>query len=378
MDEIQIAKKLIEIESISPKDNGCFDVIKSELKDLKFEFEQIDYLNIKNLIIHRDSHQKKTFCFLGHTDVVPTGPEELWSSPPFEPTIRNEKLFGRGAADMKGGIASFIAATKEFLKEVDEPNFNLMLLFNSNEEGKMGNGKIDKLISMFIDKKKFIDYCLIGEPSSLKQVGDIMRVGRRGSLSGELTFYGKQGHVAYPHQVKNPIHFIAGCISELTSKNWDLGNDNFDPTSFQISNISAGTGASNVVPGQLKMTFNFRFSPLSTPESLKIEFEKIISSSGLKFEIDWSLNALPFLTEENFFIDLVMQSVQSVTGKKPTIDNGGGTSDGRWIAPMGSEIVELGPKNKTIHQVDECVDLEELATLKAIYKQILLKVHQSC
>ena len=377
MSNLELLKKLIKIESISPNDNGCFDVIKQQFDGLDFSFEEINYKNISNLIITNGDSKNKTFCFLGHTDVVPPGPESEWSVPPFSGEIIDNKIYGRGAADMKGGVACFISALKEFLSENKDPSFNIMVLLNSNEEGKLENGKVDRVINEMIDKDKFIDFCLIGEPSSSKKVGDVIRIGRRGSLSGNLKVYGIQGHVAYPKQALNPILGIGKTLEELKNMEWDRGNENFEPTSFQVSNIKSGTGAENVVPGVLEMTFNFRFSPESSPDGLKEMFEALLKKSDLKYDVSWTLSALPFLTSKTEFIDIVKSSIKEINNIDTKIDNGGGTSDGRWVAPMGSEIVELGPLNKTIHQIDEHVDIEDLSTLKEIYKKILIKVHQS-
>ena len=377
MSNLELLKKLIKIESISPNDNGCFDVIKQQFDGLDFSFEETNYKNISNLIITNGDSKNKTFCFLGHTDVVPPGPESEWSVPPFSGEIIDNKIYGRGAADMKGGVACFISALKEFLSENKDPSFNIMVLLNSNEEGKLENGKVDRVINEMIDKDKFIDFCLIGEPSSSKKVGDVIRIGRRGSLSGNLKVYGIQGHVAYPKQALNPILGIGKTLEELKNMEWDRGNENFEPTSFQVSNIKSGTGAENVVPGVLEMTFNFRFSPESSPDGLMEKFEALLKKSDLKYDVSWTLSALPFLTAKTEFIDIVKSSIKEINNIDTKIDNGGGTSDGRWVAPMGSEIVELGPLNKTIHQIDEHVDIEDLSTLKEIYKKILIKVHQS-
>jgi len=374
---LDFLKKLIKIESISPNDNGCFDVIKQQFDGLNFSFEETNYKNISNLIISNGDSKEKTFCFLGHTDVVPPGPESEWTVPPFSGEIIGNKIYGRGTADMKGGVACFISALKEFLLEYKEPSFNIMVLLNSNEEGKLENGKVDRVINEMIDKDKFIDFCLIGEPSSSKKIGDVIRIGRRGSLSGNLKVFGVQGHVAYPKQALNPILGIGKTLEELKNMEWDRGNENFEPTSFQVSNIKSGTGAENVVPGVLEMAFNFRFSPESSPDELKEMFEALLEKSDLKYDVSWTLSALPFLTSKTEFIDIVKSSIKEINNIDTKIDNGGGTSDGRWVAPMGSEIVELGPLNRTIHQIDEHVDIEDLSTLKEIYKKILIKVHQS-
>ena len=377
MSNLDFLKKLIKIESISPNDNGCFDVIKQQFDGLNFSFEESNYKNISNLIISNGDSKEKTFCFLGHTDVVPPGPESEWTVPPFSGEIIGNKIYGRGTADMKGGVACFISALKEFLLEYKQPSFNIMVLLNSNEEGKLENGKVDRVINEMIDKDKFIDFCLIGEPSSSKKIGDVIRIGRRGSLSGNLKVFGVQGHVAYPKQALNPILGIGKTLEELKNMEWDRGNENFEPTSFQVSNIKSGTGAENIVPGVLEMAFNFRFSPESSPDGLKEMFKALLEKSDLKYDVSWTLSALPFLTSKTEFIDIVKSSIKEINNIDTKIDNGGGTSDGRWVAPMGSEIVELGPLNKTIHQIDEHVDIEDLSTLKEIYKKILIKVHQS-
>ena len=344
---------------------------------MDFSFEETNYKNISNLIITNGDSKNKTFCFLGHTDVVPPGPESEWTVPPFSAEIIDNKIYGRGTADMKGGVACFISALKEFLSEYKDPSFNIMVLLNSNEEGKLENGKVDGIINEMIDKDKFIDFCLIGEPSSSKKVGDVIRIGRRGSLSGNLKVHGIQGHVAYPKQALNPILEIGKTLEELKNMEWDSGNENFEPTSFQISNIKSGTGAENVVPGVLEMKFNFRFSPESSPDGRKEMFETLLKESGLKYDVSWTLSALPFLTSKTEFIDIVKSSIKEINNIDTKIDNGGGTSDGRWVAPMGSELVELGPLNITIHQIDEHVDIEDLSTLKEIYKKILINVHHS-
>ena len=377
MSNLELLKKLIEIESVSPNDNGCFEVIKKEFDGLNFSFKETKYKNISNLIITNGNSKNKTFCFLGHTDVVPPGPESEWTVPPFSGEILDNKIYGRGAADMKGGVSCFISALKEFLLDYKNPNFNIMILLNSNEEGKLENGKVDRVINEMIENGQFIDFCLIGEPSSSKQVGDVIRIGRRGSLSGNLKVFGIQGHVAYPKQALNPILGIGKTLEDLKNMEWDHGNENFDPTSFQVSNIKSGTGAENVVPGLLEMSFNFRFSPESSPDQLKEKFETVLKKSKMKYEVNWTLSALPFLTSKTDFIDIVRSAIKDINNIDTRIDNGGGTSDGRWVAPMGSEIVELGPLNKTIHQIDEHVDIEDLNTLKEIYKKILIKVHQS-
>ena len=373
---IDLLQNLLKIKSISPNDMGCFNVIENELKEIGFNCERINYLNVENLYA-TTGDSGKLLCFLGHTDVVPTGPEEKWKYPPFSATIDGDILYGRGAADMKASVAAFIESAKEFIKESSEINFRLGILLTSNEEGTAKDGFIDQIIEKMIEGNEIIDFCLVGEPTSSKKVADCARIGRRGSLGGHLKIYGKQGHIAYPEKVVNPISLSGDLISNLNNKIWDNGNDAFDPTSFQISNISSGTGAHNVVPGDLELTFNFRFSPESTEQSLKSEFESMLNEQNLNYDLDWELNGLPYYTKNNFFIDVVSNSVKEITDYMPELNAKGGTSDGRFVAKMNSEIVELGPVNKSIHQIDEHIKISELWTLKDIYKQILINLNQS-
>lgn len=373
---IDLAKSLIEIKSISPEDKGCFDIVEKYLDQLQFKTERINHLNMENLYSTIGS-KGPLFCFLGHTDVVPSGPEELWDVHPFKPEVLNDHLVGRGAADMKGAVATFLVTVKEFLEKYPNPNFRICIFLNSNEEGEPADGKIDKIIKDLQEKGEHIDYCLVGEASSSKKLADTIRLGRRGSLSGALTIKGKQGHVAYPDKVNNPIHISGEIIKSLKEVVWDNGNEFFQPTSFQISNINSGTGATNVVPGHLEMKFNLRFSSESTEESLKEKILEIFKEHNIDYEIEWTLNAVPFITEKTFFKDIVIKSINSITGAAPDINNGGGTSDGRWIAPMGSEIIELGPINETIHQINEKVNINDLEALKDIYKEILINLNQA-
>ena len=373
---IELLQNLLKIKSISPNDMGCFDVIEKELRELGFNCERINYLNVENLYA-TFGNSGKLFCFLGHTDVVPTGPEEKWKYPPFSATIEGDILYGRGAADMKASVAAFIESAKEFINSSSKINFRLGFLLTSNEEGTAKDGFIDQIIKKMINDNEIIDFCLVGEPTSSKKVADCARIGRRGSLGGHLKIFGKQGHIAYPEKVINPILLSGDLISNLKNKIWDNGNDAFDPTSFQISNISSGTGAHNVVPGELELTFNFRFSPESSEESLKSEFESILNEQGLNYDLEWELNGLPYYTKDNFFINIVSNSVKEVTNYMPELNAKGGTSDGRFVALMNSEIIELGPVNKSIHQIDEHVKISELWTLKDIYKQILVNLNQN-
>ena len=374
MSALELAQSLIKIESISPEDGGCFDLIEAELTPLGFQIEKIPELNCETLLA-KYGDSGKVFCYLGHTDVVPSGPEEEWTSHPFEANIVDGELIGRGAADMKGSVAVFIESIKKFLSNNPNPNFQIWVMLTSNEEGEPADGKINTLIDSLTDQNQFIDYCLVGEASSSDSVGDVLRVGRRGSLSGKLKLIGKQGHVAYPDKVLSPILEVGPVINELNQITWDEGNEHFDPTSFQISNIDSGTGATNVVPGHLNMLFNFRFSPESSQESLKERFIQVLEKSKCSFEIDWTLNAQPYLTKKTELLSIIQRALKKINGKEAVIDNGGGTSDGRWVSPSGSEVIELGPRNQTIHKIDEKISLEDLALLQEIYQQILVETN---
>ena len=374
MSALKLAQSLIKIKSISPNDEGCFDLIEKELIPLGFQIDRIPELNCETLLA-KYGNTGKVFCYLGHTDVVPSGPEEEWTSPPFEANIIDGELIGRGAADMKGSVAIFIESIKNFLADNPNPNFQIWVMLTSNEEGEPADGKINTLMDSLAQQNEFIDYCLVGEASSSDNVGDVLRVGRRGSLSGKLKLIGKQGHVAYPHKVLSPILEVGPIISELNQTIWDEGNEHFDPTSFQISNIDSGTGATNVVPGHLNMLFNFRFSPESNQESLKKRFVQILEKSKCSFEIDWTLNAQPYLTKKTELLSIIQTALKKVNGKEAKIDNGGGTSDGRWVSPSGSEVIELGPRNQTIHKIDEKISLKDITLLQEIYQQILVETN---
>jgi len=374
MSALELAQSLIKIKSISPEDGGCFDLIEAELIPFGFQIEKIAELNCETLLA-KYGDSGKVFCYLGHTDVVPSGPEEEWTSHPFEANIVDGNLIGRGAADMKGSVAVFIESIKKFLTDNPDPNFQIWVMLTSNEEGEPADGKINTLMESLTNQNQFIDYCLVGEASSSDNVGDVLRVGRRGSLSGKLKLIGKQGHVAYPHKVLSPILEVGPIIDELNQIIWDEGNEHFDPTSFQISNIDSGTGATNVVPGHLNMLFNFRFSPESSQESLKERLIQVLEKSKCSFEIDWTLNAQPYLTKKTELLSIIQTALKKINGKEAVIDNGGGTSDGRWVSPSGSEVIELGPRNQTIHKIDEKISLEDLALLQEIYQQILVETN---
>ena len=374
MSALKLAQSLIKIKSISPNDEGCFDLIEKELIPLGFQIDRIPELNCETLLA-KYGNTGKVFCYLGHTDVVPSGPEEEWTSHPFEANIIDGELIGRGAADMKGSVAIFIESIKNFLADNPNPNFQIWVMLTSNEEGEPADGKINTLMDSLAQQNEFIDYCLVGEASSSDNVGDVLRVGRRGSLSGKLKLIGKQGHVAYPHKVLSPILEVGPIISELNQTIWDEGNEHFDPTSFQISNIDSGTGATNVVPGHLNMLFNFRFSPESNQESLKKRFVQILEQSKCSFEIDWTLNAQPYLTKKTELLSIIQTALKKINGKEAKIDNGGGTSDGRWVSPSGSEVIELGPRNQTIHKIDEKISLTDITLLQEIYQQILVETN---
>ncbi len=370
MATLELLKQLISRPSITPNDAGCQTLIAHRLKALGFTIESMPFNQVDNLWARRGT-EAPLFVFAGHTDVVPPGPLNAWTSDPFQPTERDGFLYGRGAADMKSGLAAMVTAAENFVKNNPKFSGSIAFLITSNEEGAVNTDGTKRVIEELMQRQEKIDYCVIGEASSEKLLGDQIRVGRRGSLSGKLIIYGKQGHVAFPHHAVNPIHTFAKALDELTSTKWDDGNEFFPPTIFQISNIHAGTGAENVIPGTLDVAFNFRFSTAVTSEELQQRVQKILEKHKLNFDLKWNLSGQPFLTKKVKLVTAVQSAIKEVTGLEPILSTGGGTSDGRFIAPTGAEVIELGPVNTTVHQVNERVSLADLKPLMHIYEKIL-------
>lgn len=366
---LDLTKDFISRQSVTPEDAGCQQLMAKRLEALGFTIESMFFEDTLNLWARR-GRGKPLFCFAGHTDVVPTGPLEQWISPPFEPQIRDGMLYGRGTADMKGSLAAMVVATERFLATNPELTGDIAFLITSDEEGPFINGT-KRVIEVLESRQEKIKWCLVGEPSSTKSLGDVIKNGRRGSLTGYLTVKGVQGHVAYPHLVDNPIHKAAPALAELAQTVWDQGNAYFPATSFQISNIHAGTGATNVVPGDVQLTFNFRYSTEVTAEQLQQRVLAILEKHGLNYSIDWILNGLPFLTDSGELVAAAVSAVQQVKGYAPSLETTGGTSDGRFIAPTGAQVLELGPCNGTIHKINECVAVADLEPLADMYQHIL-------
>jgi len=369
---LELTKQLISQVSITPDDADCQKIIAERLEAIGFNIEWLSFGEVTNLWATIGT-AKPLFVFAGHTDVVPTGPEENWRFPPFTPTIDNGKLYGRGTADMKGSVAAMVTACERFYKKHNSIEGTVGFLITSDEEGPAINGTV-KVIEHLSNNDIKIDWCLVGEPSSTNQMGDVVKNGRRGSLGAELKVKGKQGHVAYPHLAKNPIHAFAAAMKELTNTTWDNGNDHFPPTTFQISNINGGTGATNVIPVDLDVVFNFRFSTETTAEELQQKVESLLNEYDFEYDLKWILSGHPFLTSEGKLLDAASAAIKKVVGIETELSTAGGTSDGRFIAPTGAQVLELGPLNATIHQVDEHVDIKELEQLSEVYEQILVEL----
>ncbi|HNR92412.1 MAG TPA: succinyl-diaminopimelate desuccinylase [Dokdonella sp.] len=367
----ELTSDLIRRVSVTPDDAGCQAVLAARLATAGFQIEQLRYGEVDNLWATH-GRGRPVFVLLGHTDVVPSGPPEAWTSPPFEPAIRDGRLYGRGAADMKSGVAAMVVAAEDFVRRHPDHTGTLAILVTSDEEGRSIDG-VRRVVEEFRRRGQPIDFCLVGEPSSQRALGDLIRVGRRGSLSGHLVVRGVQGHVAYPEKARNPIHAAAPALAELAATRWDEGDADFPPTSFQISNLSAGTGAGNVIPGALTVLFNFRFGTASSAAGLRARVEECLQRHGLDFVLDWDLSGEPFLTPPGSLRDAVEAAVQACCARRPEASTGGGTSDGRFIAPLGAEVVELGPVNASIHQVDEHIDLAELEALPVLYGEVIAR-----
>jgi len=366
---LSLTCELIRRPSVTPQDAGCQQLLGERLADLGFEVRSLRFGEVDNLWAIRGD-EGPLVAFAGHTDVVPTGPVDAWQSPPFEPTIRDGLLYGRGAADMKASLAAMLVATERFLEAHPQPAGRLAWLITSDEEGPAVDGT-RRVVDTLSAEGIRLDYCLVGEPSSSAAVGDVVRIGRRGSLNGRLRIRGVQGHVAYPDLARNPIHEALPVLERLTGTRWDDGNAAFPPTGLQISNIHAGTGAGNVIPGQLDLDFNLRFCTEQTAAGLRRQIEAQLDEAGLDWELDWSLSGEPFLTAPGALIDAVSTAVAAVTGSPPELSTSGGTSDGRFIAPTGTQVVELGPVNASIHQIDEHVRCADLEPLCRIYGKVL-------
>lgn len=368
-----LLKQLISCPSITPNDAGCQAIISKRLQKLGFTIESLHFEGVQNLWA-RLGGTSPLLVFAGHTDVVPPGPLAEWISDPFTPFVQDGFLYGRGAADMKGGLASMLVATENFINK--NPLFpgSIAFLITSDEEGPHNTYGTKKVIEKLTERNEKIDYCIIGEASSEKRLGDQIRIGRRGSMSGHLMIEGKQGHVAFPHLAVNPIHAIANALKELISIEWDQGNEFFPPTTFQISNIHAGTGAQNVIPGTLEMLFNFRFSTAITAAEIQHRVAEILMNHALNFDLKWTVSGKPFLTHHGKLVTTTEHVIQELTGINTLLSTGGGTSDGRFIAPTGAEVIELGPINASVHQVNECINLRDLELLTQIYQRILEKL----
>lgn len=369
---ILLAQKLIQQPSVTPEDASCQAMMMTHLEAIGFKAETMQFEEVTNLWARRGS-SSPVLTFAGHTDVVPTGPLDQWRFPPFEGWIENGMLHGRGAADMKGSLAAFITACERFVAKHPDHKGSIAYLITSDEEGPAKNGTV-KVVQTLEARNEKMDWCLVGEPSSSKVLGDVIKNGRRGSLNGRLTIIGKQGHVAYPHLANNPIHLVTPALNELCAIEWDQGNTFFPATSFQITNLNAGTGATNVIPGHVELLFNLRFSTELTAEQIKQRVHEVLDSHALNYELDWNLSGEPFLTEAGPLVDAAVKAIRQVKGIETELSTSGGTSDGRFIAPTGAQVLELGPLNATIHQIDEQVSVADLDDLSTIYEAILIEL----
>lgn len=370
---LQLAKDLIAIDSITPNDKGCQRLMTDRLKKIGFEVNDLKFGDVNNFwAIRNGGDNSPVFVFAGHTDVVPVGGE--WKTDPFKPEVIDDMLYGRGAADMKGSLAAMIVATEHFVADFPEHKGGIGFLITSDEEGPAVDGMV-KVCKYLKAQNQVVDYCLVGEPSSNKQLGDVIKNGRRGSLNGWLSVIGKQGHIAYPHLANNPIHLVISALDELCNTSWDGGNEYFPKTSFQISNINAGTGATNVIPDTVEIVFNFRYSSESTHEDLQQRVLAILDKYNLEYNIDWEHSGYPFLTPKGDLVSACIEAIKTVKGFECELSTSGGTSDGRFIAPiLEAQVIELGPLNATIHQVDECVSVQDLDHLSEIYYQVLKNI----
>jgi len=366
---LQLVHDLIARRSVTPDDGGCQSMLAARLAASGFTTETIASNGVTNAWMRRGT-SGPVFVFAGHTDVVPTGPLEQWHSDPFTPTLRDGQLFGRGASDMKSSIAAFVVAAEEFIRARPRHPGSIALLLTSDEEGPATDGTT-KVVEALRDRGEKIDYCIVGEPTSVDRLGDTIKNGRRGSLSGRLTVKGQQGHVAYPHVARNPVHMLAPALAELATTDWDRGDEFFPPTTFQVSNIHAGTGAGNVIPGACTVDFNFRFAPASTAASLQQRCEAVLRQHGVDFEIKWTLGAAPFLTPRGTLSAAISAAIEAVTGAPPELSTTGGTSDGRFIATFCPQVIEFGPPNATIHKINEQIAIADLEPLKDIYRGTL-------
>ena len=369
---LELTCELIRCPSISPEDRGCLDVICARLEKLGFRNERLQYAPVDNLWATR-GRGRPLLCFAGHTDVVPTGPREAWHTDPFEPVIKDGLLHGRGAADMKSGLAAMVTAAERFLARHPDHEGTLALLLTSDEEGAAVDGT-RRVVEALESRGEKIDWCVVGEPTSHESLGDTIKIGRRGSLSCQLTVHGVQGHIAYPHLADNPVHVFAPALAELVARHWDEGNAYFQPTSFQVANIAAGTGAPNVIPGELRVRFNLRFSTEQTVESLQKAVLEILDRHRVQYSLEWIIAGLPFLTQPGVLTDAVSAAVNEVTGHGPAYSTTGGTSDGRFIAPTGAQVVELGVGNATIHKVNECARVADIEQLSLVYERVMEKL----